>query len=91
MRCRPNGSPYWFTPPRLNVAMQPSVIPCTRCRYLSEVESSLLSAKVVALHTTQIASTVAAPTGAGNCAVQIRPSGATISAGDNAPWFHCMS
>jgi hypothetical protein len=40
--------------------------------------NSLFSAELTTLLTTQIVSTVAAPTGAGYFAVQIRPSGATM-------------
>ena len=46
---------------------------------------------MVALAVTHTVSTVAEPTGAGNFAVQISPSGATTSNGVSAPWFHGMS
>src|SRR5579871_4366044 len=77
MRCRPKGSPNWLIPPRLNVAMQPSLMAWARWRYFGDAASSLFSTSMVAFETTQMASTVAEPTGAGNCAVQISPSGAT--------------
>ena len=46
---------------------------------------------MVAFAVTHTVSTVAEPTGAGNFAVQISPSGATTSNGASAPWFHGMS
>src|SRR4051812_19475832 len=72
IRCSPNGSPYWLMPPRLKVAIAPSFTPCARYAYLGDAASILFSASMVAFDTTQIVSTVAEPTGAGNCAVHIR-------------------